>query len=219
MTIIRSSTCWTSSSRSISTSTRSTVEASAATRSACAGSDSHLPEPARDFGVAQLGLDDLRRHEVLPDEGAQTLAQLVLLALDDRGVRDRYPQRVLEQRRHREPVGQRTDHARFRRGGDITGPRACAVGLGPLAEEEQHSGPDQETQRDDLHSPQATAAFRIGGGVGAGQRFGETRPLRRGRRKRPQPAASGVWSVCHTYIIRYNPECWPCRRGSRRHPP
>ena len=43
LTIIRSSTCWTSSSRSISTSTRSTVEASAATRSACAGSESHLP--------------------------------------------------------------------------------------------------------------------------------------------------------------------------------
>ena len=43
LTIILSSTCWTSSSRSISTSTRSTVDASAATRSACASSDSHLP--------------------------------------------------------------------------------------------------------------------------------------------------------------------------------
>ena len=43
LTIIRSSTCWTSSSRNISTSARSTVDASAATRSALTGSASHLP--------------------------------------------------------------------------------------------------------------------------------------------------------------------------------
>ena len=127
-----------------------------------------LAEPARDFGVAQLGLDDLRRHEVLPDEGAQTLSQLVFLAFDDRGVRDRYPQRVLEQRRHREPVGQRTDHAGLRGGGHVPDPRPGAVGLGPAADQEQNGGADQETQRDDLHSPQATAAFGVGGRVGAG---------------------------------------------------
>ena len=72
---------------------------------------------------------------------------------------------------------------------------------------EEHGGADQETQRDDLHPPQATPAFRVGGRVGTGQRFGETRPLCRRRRKRPQSAASGVWSVCHSSIIRYNAEC------------
>ena len=30
------------------------------------------------------------------------------------------------------------------------------------------------------------------------------------------PRASGVWSVCHPYIIRYNAECQPCRRAWRR---
>ena len=49
LTIIRSSTCWTSSSRSISTSTRSTVDASAATRSACDGLGEPLAHPAGDL--------------------------------------------------------------------------------------------------------------------------------------------------------------------------
>ena len=65
-----------------------------------------LAEPTRDLRVAQFGLDDLRRHEVLPDEGAEALAELVFLALDDRGVRDRDAQRMLEQRGDGEPVGQ-----------------------------------------------------------------------------------------------------------------
>ena len=58
-TIIRSMTCCTSSSLSSSTPTRRTVEASLATRSACAGSDSHLPSRPGDLRVAQLGLDNL----------------------------------------------------------------------------------------------------------------------------------------------------------------
>ena len=126
-----------------------------------------LAQPARDFGVAQLGLDDLRRHEVLPDEGAQTLSQLVFLAFDDRGVRDRYPERVFEQRRDREPVGEGTHHACFGCGGHIPDPRSGTVGLGPAADQEQNSGPDQETQCDDLHSPQSTAALGVGDRIGA----------------------------------------------------
>jgi len=54
-----------------------------------------LAESARDLGVAQLRLDDLGRHEVLPNEGAEALAELILLLLDDRGVRNGDPQRVL----------------------------------------------------------------------------------------------------------------------------
>ena len=48
-----------------------------------------LTQPAGHLRVAQLGLHDRRRQEVLPHEGAQALAELVFLALDDRGVRDR----------------------------------------------------------------------------------------------------------------------------------
>lgn len=69
-----------------------------------------FPEPAGHLGVAQLGFHDLRRQEVLPHERAQALAQLVFLAFDDRGVRDRYAQRVPEQRGHGEPVRQGAHH-------------------------------------------------------------------------------------------------------------
>ena len=58
------------------------------------GSDSHFPDAAGDVGVPQFGLDVLRRQEILADEGAQALTELVLLLPDDRGVRDRQTQRV-----------------------------------------------------------------------------------------------------------------------------
>ena len=155
LTIIRSSTCWTSSSRSISTRTRSAVDASAATRSACAGIRQPFAEPARDLCVAQFGLDDLRRHEVLAHECPEAFAELVLLALDDRGVRDRDTQRVLEQRGDREPVGQRADHARFRRGPDVADPGGGSVGLGPGADQEDHRRAEQETT---VRRPSSAAA-------------------------------------------------------------
>ena len=167
LTIIRSSTCWTSSSRSISTSTLKTFDVSAATRWACDVLREPLAEPARDVGVAQLGFHDLRRHEVLPYERTEALAELVFLALDDRGVRDRDAQWVFEQRGDREPVGKRADHARFGGGFDIADPGVGAVGLGPAAAEEDHSGTDEKAQRDNLHLPQAAAALCVGGGVGS----------------------------------------------------
>ena len=74
---------------------------------------------------------------------------------------------MFEQRGDREPVRQRADHARLGRGPDIADPRGGAVGLGPRAEQEDHGGADQETQRDQLHPPQPTAALRVGGRVGA----------------------------------------------------
>src|SRR5258705_13117695 len=95
-----------------------------------------LAESARDLGVAQLGLDALRRHEVLPNEGAEALTELILLLLDDRGVRDRDPKRMFEQRGAREPVGPPPAHARLGGGPDVSNPwgrtPACrAVGLRP----------------------------------------------------------------------------------------
>ena len=119
------------------------------------------------MGVAQLGFHDLRRHEVLPYERTEALAELVFLALDDRGVRDRDAQWVFEQRGDREPVGKRADHARFGGGFDIADPGVGAVGLGPAAAEEDHSGTDEKAQRDNLHPPQAAAALCVGGGVGS----------------------------------------------------
>ena len=154
-TIIRSITCWTSSSRSSSTSTRSTVAASPATRSACDGLGQPLAEPAGHLGVAQLGLHHRRRQEVLPHERSQALAELVFLALDDRGVRDRDAQRMLEQRGHGEPVRQRTHHAGLGGRADIADPGAhAAVRLRPPAGEEHDGGTDQKAQCHDFHPAQ-----------------------------------------------------------------
>ena len=69
LTIIRSSTCWTSSSRSISHQYPQHRGRLGGHPLGVRGLRQPLAEPAGDFGVAQLGLDDLRRHEVLPDEG------------------------------------------------------------------------------------------------------------------------------------------------------
>ena len=57
--------------------------------------------------------DDRLLQEVLAEELLEALAQLVLALGDQRGVRDRQPERVLEQRGHGEPVGDRADHRRL----------------------------------------------------------------------------------------------------------
>ena len=60
------------------------------------------------------------------------------LRRDDRGVRDRQPERAAEQRRHREPVGQRADHAGLGHGADVADPAGAAVDLPPPGEQEDH---------------------------------------------------------------------------------
>ena len=58
--------------------------------------------------------DDVVVEELALHELPEAAADLVLPVRDDRGVRDRNPERMAEQRGDREPVGQRTDHGRFR---------------------------------------------------------------------------------------------------------
>ena len=57
--------------------------------------------------------------EILAQEGGERVADPILVARDDRGVRDRQAERVAEQRGHREPVGKTADHRGFREGADI----------------------------------------------------------------------------------------------------
>ena len=59
---------------------------------------------------------DRGSEEVLAQEGGEAVADPVLVARDDRGVRDGQAERVAEQRGHREPVGQPADHRRFGKG-------------------------------------------------------------------------------------------------------
>ena len=51
--------------------------------------------------------------EILLQEIRQRFADAVLVARDDRGVRDGEAERVAEQGRHREPVGKAADHRGF----------------------------------------------------------------------------------------------------------
>ena len=53
------------------------------------------------------------------NEARQVLSDARLAARDDRRVGDRQAERVAEQGRHSEPVGNRTDHRRFSEGREI----------------------------------------------------------------------------------------------------
>ena len=67
-------------------------------------------EARRRIELRQLGEHLLGAEEVRADEGREVLADPVLVARDDRRVRDRQSERMAEQRHHREPVGDRADH-------------------------------------------------------------------------------------------------------------
>jgi len=102
---------------------------------------------------------DLGGEEVLLDEAGQTLADLVLLARDDGGVRDRDPQRMAEQRSDGEPVGEPADHRRLGGCLDIT-PRTRTVAHGP-ADHVHHRGDQQQAAGDPFHPAQRVDAVLL----------------------------------------------------------
>ncbi len=65
--------------------------------------------------LAQLGIDRRRFEKMHLDEFAELVGDAVLIALDDRGVRDRQSQRPAKQRHYRVPVGQSADRRGFRK--------------------------------------------------------------------------------------------------------
>ena len=71
-----------------------------------------------EIDLAQFGLDRRRFEEMHLDEFAELVGDAVLVALDDRGVRDRQAQRPLEQRDHGVPVGEAADGGGFGKGRD-----------------------------------------------------------------------------------------------------
>jgi hypothetical protein len=104
---------------------------------------------AHDVAAQELGLDEL----------TEILADLVLAVRDDRGVRDRDAERMPEQRRHGEPVGERPDHAAF-------GERAHVRERGDLllereGEREEHRHEHERTEGDALHEPQPPTALLV----------------------------------------------------------
>ena len=71
-------------------------------------------ETRRRIELRQLGEHLFGAEKVRADEGREVLADPVLVARDDRRVRDRQSERVAEERHDREPVRDRADHRGLR---------------------------------------------------------------------------------------------------------
>ncbi len=87
-----------------------------------------LADPQRDGRGRDPLADDPLLEEVLADELLQPAPELVLALRDQRRVRDRDAERVLEERRDGEPVGDRADHRRL--GAGVDEARASRPGPG-----------------------------------------------------------------------------------------
>ena len=115
-----------------------------------------LGQPPREAAGGIEALELLQHlivaEEIGADEGRQVLADPILVARDDRGVRDRQPERMPEQRDDREPVGDRADHRRLCERGDVA-PRRVAV-VQQRGDDVDRSGSRQQAERDRLHALQ-----------------------------------------------------------------
>ena len=109
---------------------RTAVASSAVTRSRRLRLGQEVADPRGHREPGQLLPDHVLGQEVGGHELGQRRADGVLAVGDDRGVRDRQPERPPEQGGDREPVGQRTDHARPR----PSPARSRATGSRPAAE-------------------------------------------------------------------------------------
>ncbi len=117
-------------------------------------------EAPSDAGIGEPLAEHVVGEEVLLDELAETAPDLVLALRDDRGVRDRDAERMPEQRGHGEPIGERTDHRRLRRGDHVADPRGVTVG--GAGDHVHDGGGDEHPRRDDLHPPQSGCAIGVG---------------------------------------------------------
>ncbi len=98
------------------------------------------------FGQHFLG------EEIVSDESAQALADLILALLDDGRVRNRETEWMAEQCRDREPVGDGSHHGRLCCCPHVTDP--VVIGLLPAGDDEDDGGEDQERSGEPLHAPQ-----------------------------------------------------------------
>ena len=92
-----------------------------------------------------------RQQEIGQQEACKRVADAVLVARHDRGVRDRQSHRMAEQRGDREPVGQSTDHRRLGKGPDKTDRRMNILIIFRADENQRHD--DEHTRRHgaDIH--------------------------------------------------------------------
>ena len=126
-----------------------------------AGYGEPLADPQRDRGRGDPLADDVLLEEVVPDELLQSSPQLVLAARDQSGVRDRQAERSLEQRGHREPVRDRTDHGGLGAGVDVAQEAVLLEG-GQV----DRSSDDQQRDGHGPHLPEAAPSCLVAVRVG-----------------------------------------------------
>ena len=124
-----------------------------------------VAQPVRDEGgeidLAQLGFDGGGFEKMHLDEFAELVGDAVLVALDDRGMRNRQSQRPAEQRHYRVPVGEPADGRGFREGRD-----EAENGMHmqqSLGGDEQPQRARQHQRRQRFHATQLGRARGVGG--------------------------------------------------------
>ena len=156
------------SSRTLVSAMAATSATSSTTRRALAGSASQTPTrretPAAAIRSRMIGLLE----EVLAHELLEPPAEVVLALRDQGGVRDRQPERVLEESRHREPVRDRAHHRRL--GAGVHEPEEPDA---VPRHDVHHRGEQQEPHRDRAHPPQARAAERVSSGISCDEGCGD----------------------------------------------
>ena len=105
---------------------------------------------ARDVEALHPPRDHRGDQEILLEEAGERFADAVLVARNDRGVRDRQAERMAEQGGHREPVGEAADHRCLRERLHIA-KRGISV-LECARREEDRGHHDQQAGRDHLHA-------------------------------------------------------------------
>ena len=113
------------------------------------------------FCRADGGFGGPPRQQLPPHPIPERAPDLVLPARDDRRVRDRDAERMPEQRRHREPVRERADHAALGRRAHV--PPAREVLLEDERDDEDDRHEQQGAERDRLHGAEPAIPLLISG--------------------------------------------------------
>jgi hypothetical protein len=122
-----------------------------------AGGVDRLCRPAgdapRELHPGQAALDDVAPQEVVLEEVPEAAPDPLLPRRDDRGVGDRDAERIPEQRRDGEPVGESTHHRRLGGGADPSEPRVARFVEAAGDEDEAHE--HEQSRRAPLHDREA----------------------------------------------------------------
>ena len=126
---------------------------------------------AGEVDVAHPPRDHRRDQEIVLEEGGQRVADAVLVARDDRGVRDRQAERMAEQGGDREPVGQAADHRRLGEGLHVAEPGIAMLEVRARRRTSRPSPPAGRSRRPSSRAAPGWAGLNRGRASGRGGAF------------------------------------------------